>query len=113
MLLTEPQSLATDGFRGFSFQEAWFLHPEFTAKVEEFWKGEPGNLHGTMEQFKSQLWQWNKDTFGNIFWKKRRWTARILGVQKALARHPRPSLFALERQLLHDFRDILAQEEKY
>lgn len=113
LLLGDSKIKPVSEGRPFRFMEAWFLHPDFSSKVEEFWTTEPGNLLSTMESFKLQIARWNTDTFGNIFWRKRRWTARILGVKQALAVHPRRSLYALERQLIREFNDILQQEAVY
>lgn len=66
-----------------------------------------------MDRFKTQIWQWNITTFGNIFWRKKRCKARLFGVQVALTTSPRKSLFKLEQSLLDEWNDILNQEDSY
>lgn len=92
LLLYTPHLPKQSVFRGFRFLEAWFHHPEFGEMVHKFWKTEPGPLEVTMEEFKTNIWQWNNESFGNIFWRKKRCKARLLGVQMAMARNPRKSL---------------------
>ena len=53
---------------------------------------------------------WNRNHFGNIFYKKKRIMARLYGAQKALANNPRPSLLMLENQLHKDLEVVLDQE---
>lgn len=113
LLLGVPQTTHTDIFTGFRFLEVWFRHPDFGRNVEEFWKPKPHNLSETMAHFKKYIWQWNKEHFGNIFWRKRRCQARIIGVQKILESKFSPSLTKLEIQLLQELTEILTQEELY
>lgn len=107
LLIRDPQLTTQTTFTGFRFLEAWFRHPEFDQKVEEFWKPEPQNLSQTFSQFKTHIWQWNKDSFDNIFWLKKRCQVRLTGVQESLAHHFRPSLLKLERKLLRELTEIL------
>lgn len=111
--LGDPHLEGARKYLGFRFLDAWFHHPDFITKVEEFWRKEPANLSETIASFKTGIWHWNQTTFGNIFWRKKRCQARIVGVQKVLAISPRQSLYELERQLLGELDDILTQEETY
>lgn len=43
---------------------------------------------------------WNKNHFGNVFGKKRRFLARLNGIQNAMSERPSTSLIKLERSLL-------------
>ena len=56
--------------------------------------------------------KWNKEVFDNIFWKKRHLTARLLGIQKALANNPNAFLLNLQVQLSNEFNQILQWEEE-
>lgn len=49
--------------------------------------------------FTTKVSAWNKDVFGNIFWKKRRLLARLGGIQKALKDYSSHGLLDLEKQL--------------
>ena len=55
---------------------------------------------------------WNKDVFGNIFWKKKNLIARILGVEKALCRYPSQRLINLHKSLSEELEHILNLEEE-
>ena len=55
---------------------------------------------------------WNKEVFGNIFWKKRNLSARLMGVEKALANAPSQRLINLHNSLLGELEKILNLEEE-
>ena len=55
---------------------------------------------------------WNRDHFGNIFFKKNRIQARLNGVQRAMAIRPSSSLVELENNLLKELEIILNQEHE-
>lgn len=59
----------------------------------------------------TQLKEWNKVVFGNIFQKKKRVLARLGGVQKAITWRGNPYLYKLEETLSTEYRQILYQEE--
>ena len=56
---------------------------------------------------------WNKDVFGNIFWKKRNLAARLRGIQCSLASCPNDFLVTLEKNLRLDYLNVLQQEEEF
>lgn len=62
--------------------EASFHHLEFREIVDKFWKAAPGNLAETMNLFKEYEWEWNKESFGNIFRRKKRCKARLMGCMR-------------------------------
>lgn len=66
-----------------------------------------------MEYFKEHIWQWNNETFGNIFWRKKRCKARLMGVQNKLLGGHQRSLLKLETKLMAELNEILTQEEIY
>lgn len=113
ILLGKPRLATTGMYKGFHFLDVWFHPPEFGSKVEEFWKGGPYNLHDNIEAFKEQIWHWNNEVFGNIFWRKNKCKARLLSIQRALMVRHRNSLCKLERKLERELREILIQEEMY
>lgn len=57
--------------------------------------------------------KWNRDSFGNIFAKKRRIRARIDGINRALANGPNLFLESLQHSLSLDYQNILALEEEF
>lgn len=58
-----------------------------------------------------KLEAWNRDTFGNIFHRRRRNELRLLGVQRALKRRVTEGLLKLDSKLRLERREILLQEE--
>ena len=55
---------------------------------------------------------WNKEVFGNIFWKKKNLMARLLGVQRVLASQPSQRMINLQNLLTDELNGILAMEEE-
>lgn len=100
-------------FRGFRFLEAWFSHPEFTSTVEALWTEEPSGLSKSFANLKNGLLEWNRITFRNIFERKKRCNARLLGIQRSLEFQYKPSLAKLGRQLQLELAGILEQEESF
>lgn len=100
-------------FMEFQFLDAWFLHPEFVDTVENLWKVEPSHLKTKMEALKVGLLEWNKQSFRNIFELKKRCKARLAGIQRTLTLGYSPFLVKLESKLMHEFNDILYQEDSY
>ena len=56
---------------------------------------------------------WNKKTFGNIFYNKRKILTQLEGIQAARESKDTSYLKRLEEKLLDDFNSILIQEEIY
>ena len=56
---------------------------------------------------------WNKEVFGNIFWKKRNLAAQLKGIQCSLASCPNDFLVTLEKNLRLDYLNVLQQEEEF
>lgn len=64
-----------------------------------------------IEEFKTNLWTWNREVFGNIFKRKRRILARIDGIQKALEVRQSNHLTWLKADLRQELEEVLTQEE--
>lgn len=64
-----------------------------------------------INSFTNEATRWNKETFGNIFRKKRWILGRIEGIQKAQANQFMHSLQCLEKDFISDYNNILNQEE--
>ena len=71
--------------RPFRFQSIWLSHNEFPGIVQEAWSGQDVNLASAISGFVSRARVWNREVFGNVFTKKKRLMARLVGIQKALA----------------------------
>ncbi|GMY20060.1 reverse transcriptase [Fagus crenata] len=105
-----PPPSSTD--RPFRFQPCWLNHPDFPRIVKEAWQGHNDNLSTAISEFISSAQTWNSEVFGNIFTNKRRLLARLLGIQKALARHPSSTLLQLQSNLSDELNQILNLEEE-
>ena len=76
------------GERPFWFQPIWLSHTSFPPIVRDAWEGNQQNIRSAIITFTLKARNWNKEEFGNIFWKKRNLVARLGGVEKALAQNP-------------------------
>lgn len=75
--------------RPFRFLAAWLTHDDFKRFMQCSWSHNlPWNDH--MQKFKHDLERWNKDTFGNIFARKRRLLRKLesINIQMTLAYAP-------------------------
>lgn len=54
---------------------------------------------------------WNRDIFGNFFFRKKKCLARIEGVQWVVAKGADRKLEKLETKLIQEYNTILYQEE--
>lgn len=61
----------------------WNNHPEFKDIIREAWR--ENILHDAIIEFTITVKKWHKEVFGNIFAKRKRLVARLIGIQKALA----------------------------
>lgn len=98
------------GERPFRFMASWMLHKDYFWWMEKEWEWN-GDLMSSLECFAEKLRCWNRDTFGNVFSKKRRVQRRLEGVVRALDVQATPGLLSLERELKREWSDILLQEE--
>lgn len=94
---TNP-SLRNVGNYLFRFQVAWLTNNSFKQFVNEAWNQEVYYMEAA-NVFTTKVSAWNKDVFGNIFWKKRHLLARLGGIQKALEDYYSHGLLDLEKQL--------------
>lgn len=81
--------------------------------MDELWKAKPHNLQDRLERLRQGLLDWNTTTFRNIFGRKHRCKARLLGIQRALSRCYSSSLVTLEDKLSVELNGILEQEDAY
>ena len=61
--------------------------------------------------FRLKVMDWNRQQFGNIFWRKRRLMARLGGIQRALEKYTSKGLLELELKLRTELEEVLTQEE--
>lgn len=57
----------------------WNNHPEFMDIIREAWR--ENILHDAIIEFTVTVKKWNKEVFGNIFAKRKRLVARLIGIQ--------------------------------
>lgn len=98
------------GERQFKFQAAWLLHADFMSMLRREWSW-GGDLTHSMKCLAEKLNAWNRDTFGNIFWKKRKLRRRLEGACNALEERSSVGLLKLEMKLKRELADVLLQEE--
>ena len=90
----------------------WLSHPSFPGLVKDAWSGTP-NLPNAICSFTTKAKIWNKDHFGNIFYRKQRICARLKGVQTALVNNPNNFLIDLEKSLLTNLSSLANLEVEY
>ncbi|KAL7239070.1 hypothetical protein ACSBR2_005045 [Camellia fascicularis] len=96
--------------RPFRFEAAWLCHPNFT-DVQQSWWNMDHNLINAINDFTHNVKIWNKETFGNIFKRKRNLLAHIEGLQKSQAQSYSHNLFLLEKDLITQYNATFFQEE--
>ena len=99
--------------RPFRFEKMWLSHPSFPTVVHNAWEEFENVYTRAAILFTDRVTAWNRDTFGNLFHRKKRVLARLSGAQKALASNPTPFLWNLERDLLAEYNSILDQEQEF
>ena len=112
LLLSLAPNFCHSWVRPFRFQPMWLSHEGFPSIVRDAWEGNHHNFNNAITSFTQKVKIWNKDVFGNIFWKKKNLIARILGVEKALCRYPSQSLINLHKSLSEELEHILNLEEE-
>ena len=108
--LDKPPSLNLP--RPFIFQPVWLSHPDFPNVLNNSWDV-IFPLESNVIEFTKTVVKWNRDVFGNIFWKKQNLVARLRGIQCGLASAPNNFLVNLERKLRLEYLSVLQQEEEF
>ncbi|PKI44750.1 hypothetical protein CRG98_034859 [Punica granatum] len=78
----------------FRFETMWLTHNEFKGLVQHSWAQADFVHSSAITIFKAVAQRWNKDTFRNVFRRKRTCLARLAGIQRSLALRPTSSLVA-------------------
>lgn len=66
----------------------------------------------SIDSFTQKAKSWNKEAFGDIFWKKRNMTATLLGAEKALAKNPLQRMIDIHKFLSGKMEKMLALVEE-
>lgn len=66
-----------------------------------------------MKTLSSTLTVWNKEVFGQLFWRKKKILARIGGIQKACDRFSNHFLINVEAELIQEYEQLLNQENLF
>ncbi|XP_052289997.1 uncharacterized protein LOC127899892 [Citrus sinensis] len=98
------------GPKPFRFLAAWITTKDFADFVATRWNSNVPYI-AAAQTFTSEVIQWNKDCFGNIFHKKMRLLARLGGIQRALEVYDSKSLHRLEWKLRREPEEVLHHEE--
>ena len=98
------------GNRPFRFEAAWITHNDFHRLLNDKW-GRGSDLIHTLNELTPSLKEWNHDTFGNIFKRKRELLARLNGIQNSPNYGYSNFLENLEKELQEQLAMTLYQEE--
>lgn len=94
-------------------------NPSFSTPVENSWhtleslpsSSSPlSRFQHHLKYLTSNIIDWNKNHFGNLFRKKHHLLARLRGIQLALSCRSSTFLYSLENQLIQDYNHTLHQE---
>lgn len=96
----------------FQFQPMCLSDDGFPNIVREAWEGNQQDVCQAVDNFIQKAKAWNKEVFGDIFWKKRNLTARLLGAEKALANNPLQRMIDIHKSLSREMEKILALKEE-
>lgn len=69
-------------------------------------------LPASLKRLSEELVTWNKETFGNIFQRKKKLKLRLEGAQRMLADGTTQELLRLEARLRKECKEVLLQEER-
>ena len=90
----------------------WLSHLGFPTIVEKAWD-QASSFDQAVSSFTTLAITWNKEVFGNLFVRKKKISARLNGVQKAIATRPSTFLLSLDWELSQEYTEILNQEEDF
>jgi len=109
MVLMEGEP-SNRGNRPFRFEAAWITHKDFHRFLHEKW-GRGSDLLHIISNLTPQLKDWNHETFGNIFRRKKEVLARLNGIQNSQNYGYSHFLEELEKDLQEQLAITLYQEE--
>lgn len=97
----------------FRFQKMWLSHLDFQNLVKLAWPGGWTDVKESINLFSKRAIIWNKESFGNIFYKKKRILARLRGIQLSLAKRPPSFLTNLKKLLRAEYSTLLENERDF
>ena len=90
----------------------WIHDPSFEDVIQDSWGCRAENLGAKLGKVGEDLSLWNKRVFGNIYAKKKRITARLIGIQNYVQYNPNSRFHLdLEETLQNELLDTLLHEE--
>jgi hypothetical protein len=98
--------------RPFKFMAPWLDHPDFNNQILNSWRNSftwLDNINNTS----SNLREWNRDVFGNIFKRKERILRRLEGINRKLQNSHIDRLIILRDELWEEYNVIVKQEDVY
>ena len=87
-------------------------HLRFPEVVADSWT-EDGPLKLNVEKLTTDVKNWNREVFGDIFQRKKRLEARLRGIQTRIAERPNSHLLNLESHLRKEYFEVLQYEEEF
>ncbi|XP_019186552.1 PREDICTED: uncharacterized protein LOC109181256 [Ipomoea nil] len=90
----------------FIFQAAWLTNTEMHEVVKSHWRTDQGIVENTRNMAK-ELSIWNRNSFGNVFIRKKVILARLRGIQATLATNFHRGLAKLELKLRKNLEEIM------
>ncbi|OMP01255.1 reverse transcriptase [Corchorus capsularis] len=103
LLQCDPGFPLNNSNRPFRFQAMWLMVDGFYDLIGKFWAHSHGDIEDKLANVAELLREWNKESFGNIFERKKELRARICGVQRALAAYRSHQLELLEDNLVREY----------
>ncbi|KAK2637718.1 hypothetical protein Ddye_025513 [Dipteronia dyeriana] len=91
----------------------WTKHNNFANIIRDSWNSQGSNVSDFFFKLSNMLTVWNRETFGNLFYNKKRTFARLQGVQHCLSSNYRASLATMEEHLIKEYNNIIEQEELF
>ncbi|KAH7568757.1 hypothetical protein JRO89_XS06G0045300 [Xanthoceras sorbifolium] len=88
--------IPNNSLKPFRFEAMWASHADYSGFVLNCWNRNVGSFSEKLKAFAANLKDWNRDSFGCIFRRKRVLLAIILGIQKSLSSNYNSNLVSLE-----------------
>lgn len=99
--------------RPFRCERFWLSQPDFLSVSKDVWANNHElPIFDTLHVLKDRLISWNKESFGNIFARKRRLLARMKGIDRVCTHDQYPFLLKLQNDLSIEYQKLLALEEE-
>ncbi|GLU16375.1 hypothetical protein SLE2022_328130 [Rubroshorea leprosula] len=93
------------------FEAVWLTREEFPTVFSRAWTQHPTDIKQAISSTSDACIVWGKESFGDIFRKKRLLQARLVGLQNSPRYDYSLNLQTLEKKLLSDYQQVLFKEE--